>query len=167
MPSSTNTAVMTAPLAIIIAGGQIIGKMKNIRVTENIQRGDVRGLGELLPKEKPALSWNGTLTCSFYTIDLVSTGLPQSVHRETGVVEEFVNSLLLQENGVDIYIYKKQATVSGIDATTGLVTEIENGDFAVIFGAFTDSQSFDISEGQISGMDQSFTYLNPILLPVS
>ena len=155
--------VMTAPLAVIVVNNLAVGKMKNIRVTENIQRGDVRGLGELLPVEKPAVSWNGTLTCSFYTVDLVKSGLPQSIHRETGDVNEFVNSLLLQELGVDIYIYKKEATV--VDATTGLVTEIGEGDFAVIRKAFTDSQSFDISEGQVSGMDQSFTYLIPILFP--
>ena len=156
--------VMTAPLAIIkTASGKAIGKMRNIRVTETLRRSRVGGLGELTPQEYPAVEWNGSLTCSFYTIDLKKTGIPGLLNRETGSVEKFINSVLLQEDGIDIYIYKKEAQT--IDSETGLVTEISEGDFAVIRGCFSDRQGFDISEGAISGSDQDMTYMHPILFP--
>lgn len=158
--------VMTAPLAIIkTTDGKAIGKMRNIRVTETLRRSRVSGLGELTPQEYPAVEWNGSLTCSFYTIDLKKTGIPGLIKRETGNVQKFINNVLLQEDGVDIYIYKKEASV--IDADTGLIQEIGEGDFAVIRGCFIDRQGFDISEGAISGSDQDLTYMHPILFPES
>ena len=39
--------VMTAPLAIIQIDSVTVGKMKNVRITENIRRGRVAGIGRL------------------------------------------------------------------------------------------------------------------------
>lgn len=155
--------VMTAPLAVIYYRNQVIGKMKNLRITETIRRGRVSGLGKLLPDELPALEWNGTLNAGFYSIDLVNTGItgPGSTVRNTNDVEVFVNNVLLQEEGVDLYIYKK---VPGtVNPDTGVIESIEESPWAIIRGGFVDREGMDISEGQIAGRDQDFTYLTPIL----
>ena len=164
--------VMTAPLAVIMKGTTVIGKMKNIRVTETIRRGRVSGLGALTPQELPALEWNGTLNCQFYMIDMKVSGIPGANPRGVSLsVQEYIDNVLLEEAGVDIVIYKKVAQfAAGIpvtDATTGLVlADLNLQKFATINGAFVDREGFDITEGQISGKDQDFTYMNPILYTV-
>ena len=50
-----NQRTMTAPLAIIQVNGVTVGKMRNIRITEQIRRGSIRGIGRLNPDELPAL----------------------------------------------------------------------------------------------------------------
>lgn len=153
--------VLTAPLARIEVNGVPIGKMRNIRVTENMRRGRVSGIGQLTPQELPALEWNGQLNCGFFAIDLKNKSrIPNALIR-TATAKQFVDTVLLQEEGVDIVILKK--TKSGEpDPNTGLI-ESSYETFARVSGAFVDSESFDINEGQISGNDQSFTYISPIL----
>lgn len=156
---------MTAVMAKIKVAGQTVGKMRSIRVTETFRRGDVRGLGEVASQEKPVVGWDGTFNCSFYTIDLKKLGTVAAkkfgLNRETGDVKKFFDSLILNEIGIDVFIYKKYASV--VNNTTGLVEEVGDGEFAVIEAAFPENHSFDINEGAISGTDASFTYLNPIL----
>lgn len=152
--------VLTAPLAIIKVNGVPVGKMRNIRVTETIRRGRVGGLGTLTPSELAALEWSGTLTSQFYSINLKTTGIPGALIRQAPAVQDFVDNTLLQENGVDIVIFKK--IVDHLDPVTGLlVPQLE--EYATIVGGFVDREGFDISEGQLSGQDQDFSYLNPIL----
>jgi hypothetical protein len=163
--------VMTAPLAVIMKGTQVIGKMKNIRVTETIRRGRVSGLGSLTPQELPALEWNGTLNCQFYMIDMKVSGIPGANPRGvTANAQEYIDNVLLEESGVDIVIYKKVAQFAAgipvVDATTGLVKADTLKEFAKINSAFVDREGFDITEGQISGKDQDFTYMSPILYTV-
>lgn len=157
--------VMTAALAVIKIAGEPVGKIRSIRCTETFRRGDVRGIGEILSSEKPVIGWDGTLSCGFYTIDMKKLGNVASrkwgFNRQTGDLMKFVNTFILNEVGVDIFIYKKFAET--IDTTTGLVTSVGDGEFAVIEKAFPENQSFDINEGSISGQDCSFTYLNPVL----
>lgn len=159
------TKVMTAPLAIIKVNGIAIGKMKNIRVNENIRRGRVQGIGELTPSELPALEWSGSLNAGFYSIsfnnqdELIKTALLRNVN----TLQEWVDTVLLQENGIQIDIMKKIKDFQ--DPNTGIIyPQFEL--FASIRGAFSTKESFDISEGQISGRDVDFEYLTPILFPV-
>ena len=160
-----STRVMTAALAIIKIDGIAVGRMKNIRVTENFSRSNVVGLGNIVSQEKPIVGWSGTCSCSTYTIDLKRIGNVSSskfgLNREAGDANTFINSLLLNEKGIDICIYKKFAQT--IDNVTGLVSAVGDGEFCVIGNAFPNSQNFDIQEGSISGSDISFDYLNPIL----
>ena len=51
--------VLTAPAAIIMVGNVIIGKMRTVRVSENIRRGRVTGIGRLNASELPALEFTG------------------------------------------------------------------------------------------------------------
>lgn len=158
-----NEKIMTAPLAIIQIDSVTVGKMKNVRITENIRRGRVTGVGRLNPEELPALEWTGSLSCSSYTINfnLLANKLKKGSYRNAGTVEEWANSILLQENGLEIAILRKVKD-GAIDAETGLVqTKYET--FAKTVGAFMTREGFDIQEGQISGRDTEFEYLEPIL----
>jgi hypothetical protein len=160
--------VLTGALAIIKLNGNPIGKMKNVRVSESIQRGRVSGIGELTPQELPALSWNGTLSCSFYSIDFQSDGIAGvdgnpdlGVTRTSGSIAEWVEHVILQEQGVDIDIYKK--VQDAVDAVTGQLKNITPKPFARIEQLFLDSDGMDITENGIAGRDQSFTFKNPII----
>lgn len=151
--------VLTAPLAIIKVAGVTVGKMKNIRVTETFRRGRVSGLGALTPDEVPALEWNGTLTCEFYEIKFEETGIPTVIHRVAASLQAFVDDVLLQEDGVDIVIFKKIKDYT--DANGLVVSQLR--EHATVTGAFLDREGIDIAEGQISGHNQDFTYIEPIL----
>lgn len=154
---------MTAPLAIIQINSVTVGKMKNVRVTEQIRRGRVTGLGTLTPSELPALEWSGSLTCSSYTINfnLLANVAKKGTFRNANSLEEWANAILLQEDGLEISILRKVKD-SQIDTETGLVSA-KYETFAKVAGAFAIREGFDIQEGQISGRDTEFEYLRPIL----
>jgi hypothetical protein len=152
--------VLTAPLALIKVNGITVGKMKNIRISETFRRGRVSGLGELTPQELPALEWNGTMTAEFYEIKFDETGIPEGIKRRASSTQAFVDNILLQENGVDIVIFKKVKDF--VDPTSGLIVS-RLREHATVTGAFIDREGMDVSEGQISGHNQDFTYSSPIL----
>ncbi len=161
--SKKNEKVMTAPLAIIQINSVTVGKMKNVRITENIRRGRVTGVGRLNPDELPALEWTGSLSCSSYSINfnLLANKMKKGTFRNAGTVEEWANAILLQEDGLEIAILRKVKD-GAIDNETGLVkSKFET--FAKIAGAFVNREGFDIQEGQISGRDTEFEYTEPIL----
>ena len=154
---------MTAPLAIIQINSVTVGKMKNVRLTETIRRGRVGGIGRMTPTELPALEWQGNLSCSAYTINfnLLLNKLKKGFYRNAGSLEAWSNALLLEENGLEISILRKVKD-GEIDPDTGMVnTKYET--FAKVAGAFATREGFDIQEGQISGRDGDFEYLEPVL----
>lgn len=159
----SNERVFTAPLAVIQINSVTVGKMKNVRITENIRRGRVSGLGRLNPEELPALEWTGSLTCSSYSINfnLLANKMKLGTFRNAGTIEEWANAILMQEDGLEIAILRKVKD-GEIDLETGLVsTKYET--FAKVSGAFATREGFDVQEGKISGRDTEFEYTNPIL----
>ena len=161
--------VLTGALAIIKINGQPIGKMRNIRVTENINRGRVSGIGELTPQELPSMQWNGTVSCSFYSISWATDGVAGidgspdiGITRTASTVAEWVEHVVLQEQGVDLDIFKK--VQDAIDPVTGQLKNVTPEPFARIEGMFLDRDGFDITENGISGRDQDFTFMNPIII---
>lgn len=158
-----NEKAMTAPLAIIQINSVTVGKMKNVRLTENVRRGRVGGIGRMTPTELPALEWSGSISCSAYTINfnLLLNKLKKGFYRNAGSLEAWANALLLEENGLEISILRKVKD-GEIDPDTGMVnTKYET--FAKVTGAFATREGFDIQEGQISGRDGDFEYLEPVL----
>lgn len=156
----SNVKTLTAPLAVIRVGGKAVGLMKDIRVTETIRRGRVAGIGNLTPKELPPLEWSGSLSCGFYTINFDKSRIPGAITRTVESIDDFVDTVLLQEDGVQIDVLRK------VKRDYNPVTEIYSSDlevFASIKGAFVTREGFNISEGQISGQDVDFDYTNPIL----
>lgn len=142
---------LTAPLAIIKVNGVSIGKMRNIRVTENIRRGRVVGIGEVTPSELPVLEWNGTLNVGQYAIKL-DTDILKSMSRNFSSTADFVKNLLFNQ-GIQVDILQKVKDNNEVKETT----------FATIKGVYLTSEGFDISEGQIGGRDATFEYTDPIL----
>lgn len=155
--------VMTAPLAIIQINSTTVGKMRNVRVTENIRRARVTGLGRLNPSELPPVEWSGSMTASSYSLNFNRLANVSRIgtFRGAGTVDEWANALLLQEDGLEISIMRKVKD-GQIDPDTGLVNA-KYETFAKVSGAFATREGFDIQEGQISGRDTEFEYTEPIL----
>lgn len=158
-----NQRVMTAPLALIKINSVTVGKMKNIRITETIRRGRVTGLGALTPSELPALEWQGSMSASSYTINFnkLANVSALGTFRNAADVNAWANAILLQEAGLEICVLRKVKD-GEIDPETGMV-QAKYETFAKVNGAFASREGFDIQEGQISGRDTEFEYLEPIL----
>jgi enhancing lycopene biosynthesis protein 2 len=152
---------ITGPIALIKINGLVIGKIKDIRATENYARGEVRGIGSLQAQEVPILSHAGTFSVESFLIDLNSEGVKELLNRNVVSLEQFINSITLNEQGIDIFIYKKIPKT--VDQATKLVTEIEEQPIGVLRRCFLDNVSFNISEGQVSSHSQSGRFLDPIL----
>lgn len=163
---AASSKVFTAPLAVIKIDGIPIGKLKDIRISETFNRSTVRGIGRLNGDESVALTWDGTLSCSAYLIDfaysmnvLTDSGVLQ---RRVQTIEDFVNTVLLNENGVTFDILRKVKDTQ--NATNGVVTP-KYEVFASVGPAFLTREGMNIAESQISGRDAEFVYLNPVIFP--
>jgi len=154
--------VITGAIAIIKVNGQAIGKMRGITVNENMTRGDVKGIGEIVSKERPVLSWAGTLSCDFYNIDFSISQIPEAIWRNVQSIQQFIDSVVLQEDGVQVDIYQKIPAEGS--PTIGII-EADEKPYCSVKGLYLDTESFNINEGQISGRSQTFTYIYPIIFP--
>jgi len=159
---AVETKTFTGAIAIIKHQGVAIGRMTSVNANESFTRIDVRGLGTIMPQESCVVQWNGTLTCSFFEIDYKRTGIPTAVFRNVQNNTDFENQIVLNYDGVQVDIYKRIQDV--IDPVTKIVRPFELP-YATIRRALIDSDSFNVSEGQVAGRNQSFRYLDPIILP--
>jgi hypothetical protein len=149
---------LTAPLAIVKHNGVSIGKMRNVRVQESFQRGDVKGIGRITPQEKPVIGWSGTLSCEFILVDFDVSTIPNVLNRKVNSVTEFVNALIVSEIPVQVNLYKK---IPDPDNILGTIEQ----PFATINDLLLESDGFSVNEGQVGGKSQSFSYLTPIIFP--
>lgn len=168
--STNQPKVMTAPLAVIKFNGIAIGRMRDITLTESIARGSVRGIGSLTVQEVPAIAYDCTLNCGLYLIDFSKAmnfinnfdsvkGAP-ILQRRVKSADEFVDTVLLQEDGVTVDVMRK--VTSSTDPTTGIITSALQI-FASIKGAFLTRESMNISEAQIGGRNADFIYTTPVI----
>ena len=148
-------------IALIKVNGITIGKIRDIRATETYSRGEIRGIGNLEAQEVPILTMSGTFSIDAFLIDLKSSGIKKLLNRSVLSPEQFVNTVLLSENGIDIYIYKKIPKT--VNDTTGLVTAVGQSPIAILRRCFIDSTTFNISEGQVSTHSQTGRFLDPII----
>lgn len=167
------TKTFNAPLAVIKFNGIAIGKMRDITLTETINRGTVRGIGAFTPDDLPALTWDGTMNCGMYLIDFGKAmnyitsadninGAPV-LQRNVSSPQEFVDTVLLQEEGVVVDILRRVKDTQ--DTNTGVIkAKLEI--FASIRGAFLTRESMNISESQIGGRNADFSYTNPVIFSV-
>lgn len=153
-------AVLTAARAIIKVNGKAIGRLQNFRLTENISRASVMGIGRISRLEVPATAIVGTWSARFYTVDFGRiTSFPGLDNRQVQSVEQYKNTLTLAEIPIDIYIYKKDNPT----ITNGVVTATNDSIFCVIRNCYINSRGIDITEGQVSGTDISGEYTDPII----
>jgi len=159
--SANENKVLSAPLAIIEVGGISIGKIRDLQFTENVQRGEVQGLGELTLSEVPPLTVRCSFTASSYMIDMKKFGsIPNPfwpVNATT--VQEFANTITLQETPVNLHVYSKIPS-----ATNGsIVTDISKFKLGVATNCYLDSKTFQITENQIAATNISGRYLEPFI----
>jgi hypothetical protein len=167
--------VFTGALGVIKVNGQPVGLMRNVRVNESFRRVPVRGLGAIVPLEAPVTEWAGTLSCSFWEIDYTSSGIPDAILRAVGIsnavsqiasgnnTPNFEDNLVLNVTGVEIDIYKKATDT--VDSVTGLITP-KLTPYAIVGRCLIESDNVNLDEGNISGRDQTFQYLDPIVFPL-
>lgn len=167
-----NEPVLTGAIAVIKVNGQAVGLMRNVRISESTRRIAIRGLGSLLPKEAPVVEWAGTVSCSFFEINYETSGIKDAIRRDVGVGNagsliasgnnqaNFEDNLALDQFGVQLDIYKKVTDV--IDPNTGLITPKLNP-YAIVGRCLIESDNVNIDEGNVSGRDQTFMYLDPVI----
>lgn len=163
--------VLTGAIAIIKVNGKPVGLMRSIRINENTRRVPVRGLGSIITKEAPVVEWAGTVSCSFFEINFKDSGVPGAIRRDVGAGNaqsqiatgnnntNFEDDLVLRTQGVQLDVYKKMQDVLG---PTGLIVP-KVAPYAIIGRCLIESDSINIDEGNVSGRDQTFTYLDPIV----
>ena len=155
----------TAPLAAIEIGGIRVGLIRNLTFTENIQRGEVQGLGSATLQEVPPTAIRCTFTADSYLINLKKFGTIKDPFWPTDATDPkvLVNTLLLGEKPVAIHVYRK--TAGSVNSSTGLV--LSEGSFeriGVATDCYLDSKTWNIAEGAIGGKNISGRYLTPIYL---
>jgi hypothetical protein len=164
---------LTGALAIIKSNGIVVGKMRDIRINETYRRVEVsKGLGSIFDDEFALVKFNGSVSCSFMEISFGKSGLTDALKRNIfGAASifsqiasgnnavNFEDQAVLDSVGLSLDIYKKvQGTiVNGIISPDAPV-------YATLSGMFIESDSVNISESNIAGRDQSFKYLNPVVL---
>ena len=102
-----STQTFTAPKAYITIENQVAGYIRNISFTENIQRTDIRGLGNLYAIEVPAVSANNTFNVDMFFIDFSLPAVKKLLNR-LGGTEALINTLSLGDLPISINIYKRE-----------------------------------------------------------
>lgn len=162
--------VLTGAIAFIKSKGKVIGKLRSWSINENIQRGDVQGIGTIFSSEVPVTKYTGTLTCSQMTVSYKDGIIPDAIKRNINTIASqalagnasFEDNLVLDDTGLTIECYKKIKDV--IDPATGHIKpKVEP--FVIVTKAFLEGSSLEISEAAISGSNQNFKFLDPIIYP--
>lgn len=159
MAQNNDTKVFTAAMAVIKINGYASGYMRSITFTENIQRGEVKGISHLNLQEIPPVGITCSLTADFFFINLARPELRAFIMRDQGL-DALINTLILGEIPVQLDIYKKVAQT----VVNGVVTSIvpEGKTIASIRDFYLNSQNVNISDSQISGSSISGAYLTPV-----
>ena len=153
--------VFTAPKAYITIDNKPAGYIRDLNFTENVQRAEVAGLGNLTNQEVPAVKQSNTFTVGEFFIDFSQPATKALLNR-LGGSQAFLNTLALGEFSFSIVIYAK--TVVSTDDKNKLVTEIDKTGktIAVLRDCFVDSQSFNLTDAGIAGLNTTGRYLTPI-----
>lgn len=153
--------VFTAAKAFIKIDNEIAGYCRNLNFSENVNRANVQGLGSLTYQEAPAVAYTCQWSVSQYFLSF-ETPIMRKMLKKFGSIAEIKNSLVLGDIAFDITVYAK--SVVSEDAQSKLVTEVDNtGEtIARLQRCLLNSQSFQVQEGGISGIDINGIYLEPI-----
>lgn len=154
--------VMTGALAVIKYRGTAIGYMRGITINENVNRSPVTQLGSILPVEVPATGWSGTISCDFFELNFKRGGIPQAIIRDVQTNTEFENNIVLDYEGIQIDVYKREA--DAIDPETKKISA-KLTPYATVRRAFITTDNTNTNEGSVSGRNQSFMYIDPVIIP--
>lgn len=167
----------SAPLAVIRIAGQTIGKIRNLNFTENVQRGEVQGLGEVNLQEAPITSVRCQFQAGTWMITLKNIG-SSTINDPFWPVtaadaQTLLKSIVLGETPVMIEVFKKkrtdasrkqisQGSAGQVLYTGDPLTDLES--IGVAKDCYINSRSFEISDGAIAGKNISGIYLTPLIL---
>ena len=153
-------AVFSAPQAYIKIDNQIAGFVRNIQATENVQRANVQGLGNLTLQEVPAVGYQCNFTVDQFFLSFKLPVVEGMIHR-LGSVKAILDTLVLGELGFAIAIYRKM--ISSKDETTGLVTATDPTGETIcqLNPCFVNGQTFSLAEGGVAGYNVNGIYLSP------
>jgi hypothetical protein len=159
MAQDLTTKTVTAPRAVIKINGIASGYMRNVTVTENVQRANVQGISNLALQEVPPTSISCTLNCDFFFISLKRPEVRAFFPRDFGL-DAIINTLILGEVPIQVHMYKKAI----VKQENGVVTQVDNeGEtLGIVRDFYPNSESFNIAEGQVSGINVSGIYLTPM-----
>lgn len=155
--------VFSAPKAYIEINNKKAGIIRDLSFTEDIGRAEVKGLGDLADQEVPATSFKGRFTLGHFFIDFEQDNMKQMINRYGGK-GKFLNTLSLGEFPFSITIYEKLTASGGRDEVNKLVTNVNitGKRIAVLNNCYLDSQSFQLSNDGIAGLNSSGRYLDPV-----
>lgn len=153
--------VFTAPKAFIKIDNQVAGYVRNLTFSENVQRANVQGLGSLTYQEAPPVVYTCNWQVDQYFISF-DTPVMKKMLKKFGTIADIKNSLVLGDIAFDITVYSK--TIQSEDQQTKLVTEVDNTGqtIARLQGCLLNSQSFQLSEAGLAGVNIQGIYLEPI-----
>jgi len=151
----------TAPKAYITIEGQAAGYVRNVSFTENIQRQDIRGLGNLYAQEVPAVSASNSFSLDQYFLDFERPVMKKLLNRYGGA-KAIMDTMALGDLPISINIYRREIQTQ--DPNTKLVTQVDAAgkEVAVLRDCFIDSQNWTLAEAGISSSTVSGRYLTPV-----
>ena len=157
------STVFSAPKAYITIDSVAAGFIQGLTWTENFTRQSITGLGQLIEQEAPAVNQRNTFTINKFFISLDENIIKKIMNRKA-TIEEFVNTISLEEFTFSIIVYKKTVTAS--DNTTKLVTSIKKDGETIVNlrRCLVDSQNWTLSEGGIAMFNITGRYLDPVTL---
>lgn len=155
----------SAPKAYIEIDGTPAGFIQGLTWTENFTRQSITGLGQLIEQEAPAVNQRNTFTINKFFISLKENIIKKIMNRDA-TLEEFINTVSLEEFTFSIIVYKKTVKEGGINLTTKLITDVlPTGETIVnLRRCLVDSQNWTLSEGGIAMFNITGRYLDPVTL---
>lgn len=188
--------VMTGAVAIIYSkrgdkSKEPIGFLQELTFSENIDREQIRTLGNLTPIAAPPTSWSGTGSANGICLSFRESIIPGSIARNVKDIEDYTDRLKFDNVGFELHVYKKIPNLgnnqidfyeagygfSGVDFDTvnnsldpqpvhnKLTTS--GAPFAIIKSCFITSSSAAIAEGRSTRGTVDFIFLDPIIFDVA
>ena len=155
--------VFSAPKAYIEIDSIAAGFIQNLNWTENFQRQSVTGLGSLIEQEAPVVSQRNTFNIGTFFLSLNEKVIRRILNRDA-TVEEFINSMSLDEFTFSIVVYRKKMTSK--DKSVKLITEIDKTGETIVRlrDCVLDSQNWTLAEGGIAMYNATGRYFTPITI---
>lgn len=155
--------VFSAPKAYIEIDSIAAGFIQNLNWTENFQRQSVTGLGSLIEQEAPVVSQRNTFNIGTFFLSLNEKVIRRILNRDA-TVEEFINSMALDEFTFSIVVYRKKMTSQ--DKSVKLITEIDKTGETIVRlrDCVLDSQNWTLAEGGIAMFNATGRYFTPITI---
>lgn len=158
--------VFTAPLAIIMVNNQKVGRIRNLQFTEQVQRGEVQGLGEVNLQEAPIVAARCQFQAGSWMIDLKKFGNVRDPFWPVDATdaETLLRTIVLGETPVSLHVYRRVGTTTQGNEQQVLVTGEELQRVGIAQDCYVNSRSWEVQDSQVAGKNISGIYLTPIFL---